>query len=271
MTVNSTAVLQTFETRNGILPKFPNISHHFHDLAHPAWRTYVPGQVPTIPPEYAKVIATFGPMRQTDFLYGRAAAREAIHTLGRSDTFVGTHSDGTPVWPQGIVGSISHSTGVCMAVVAQASDYNAIGVDIERIDRVETDLWPHICTEEERLWLEQMLPAEAQINASIIFCAKEAFFKMQWPITQEWLDFDDVVVTLRDGHFLVTVPKPLPPLTSATFVGTYAVWNAYVVATVADMRISRSNVVPYGSCVQSQKIATNDTPLDQTGQETGVI
>jgi 4'-phosphopantetheinyl transferase EntD len=113
---------------------------------------------------------------------------------------------GAPIWPAGAVGSISHTDDIAVAVVARSEEVQAIGLDIERVGAVEPGLWPMLFSETERLRLEGVAPHARDTLATALFAAKEAFYKAQWPITGEWLDFLDIEVELN-GHTFVVLPR----------------------------------------------------------------
>src|ERR1700716_1803425 len=61
------------------------------------------------------------PNRQREFLAGRLCAAQALRCLGADSTHVGMAGDRAPVWPDGVVGSITHSGGFAAAAVAWAA------------------------------------------------------------------------------------------------------------------------------------------------------
>ena len=69
-----------------------------------------------LPPE-AQAIDHAVPKRRREFTAGRTAARRACARLGVWAGALPVAADRTPVWPEGVVGSISHSDLSC-AVLA---------------------------------------------------------------------------------------------------------------------------------------------------------
>jgi 4'-phosphopantetheinyl transferase EntD len=69
--------------------------------------------------------------RQRDFLAGRLAARAALQRLGAATFALGRDANAVPIWPEGIVGSISHCGTKAAAVVGWRRDYAALGLDLE--------------------------------------------------------------------------------------------------------------------------------------------
>jgi 4'-phosphopantetheinyl transferase EntD len=59
---------------------------------------------------------------------------------------------------------------------------------------VSADLWSQILLPLELDWLES-LPVSVQANiATLLFSAKEAFYKCQYEVTQQWLEFRDITL-----------------------------------------------------------------------------
>src|SRR5437588_389954 len=73
--------------------------------------------------------------RRQLFALGRAAARDALGELGFAPVAIGRGEGGEPLWPAGVVGSISHSRQVAVAVAGLRQDYVGLGVDVEGLSR----------------------------------------------------------------------------------------------------------------------------------------
>lgn len=137
--------------------------------------------------------------RRREYAAGRRAARNALKQLGEPFAAIGTATDRSPIWPEGIVGSIAHNGSTCIATLARSSEIRSLGVDIEDDTPLSTDLEPIICTKEERRWLEGFAPHHRRRYAKIIFSAKECVYKCQYPLTGEMLDFHAVTIHLGKG------------------------------------------------------------------------
>lgn len=128
------------------------------------------------------------PARQAEFFHGRLAARAALHSLGAPDTAVGRGPDRAPQWPQGFVGSLSHTRRWAVAWVGRRAepagepvgDDVGLGVDLEgpldaaaqatvRAQALDAD-------EAERL-LDGAPDADHALRLTVAFSAKEALFK----------------------------------------------------------------------------------------------
>ena len=186
-----------------------------------------------------QLIAHCADKRIRDFAAGRACAHRALRELDIRDfsLLAGTHRE--PIWPAAIIGSITHTYGYAAAVVARQRDLRSIGLDCEVIDSVGEDLWSRICTPTEIERLAQLPPAERGRQAALIFAAKEAFYKCQFPLTREWVGFEDVVIESLDcpaaaGSLRVLPQKELPLEAGviARLVGRFQFRGPWVITAV---------------------------------------
>lgn len=136
------------------------------------------------------------PERVQEFAAGRFCARRALAEFGFIGYPLGMNADRRPRWPASVVGSITHTDGICGAVVAEQRRFRAIGLDMEIVGRVTPEIWPYICVPEETAWLTALREPERSRCAALIFSAKESFYKCQYGVTRQWLEFDDVALDL---------------------------------------------------------------------------
>jgi 4'-phosphopantetheinyl transferase EntD len=173
-----------------------------------------PGDPALLDPAEARAVARSVPKRVREFTAGRLCARRALARLAIEHFPVRAAEDRQPLWPPGLVGSITHTAGFCAAAVAERPRFTALGIDTEVADAVNPALWPRTCLPAELDWIFSLPYAERARAATLVFCAKEAFYKCQYPSTGEWLDFSDVRVTPLDwgaslGCLAVTAQRPL--------------------------------------------------------------
>ncbi|MGO8829439.1 MAG: 4'-phosphopantetheinyl transferase family protein [Steroidobacteraceae bacterium] len=179
-----------------------------------------PGDPRLLLPEEAQCVARAVPKRMQEFAAGRLCARRALRQFGVTQFPIRAACDRQPLWPERLIGSITHTAGLCAAVVAERARVLALGVDSEVSGAVKPELWPSICTAAELQWLDSLPTAERPAAATLIFCAKEAFYKCQYPLVGQRLDFQDVVVTPRawgapQGAFALVPARPLALLDRA--------------------------------------------------------
>jgi len=173
--------------------------------------------------------------RIDDFTRGRACAHRGLSELGIHDFSVLAGEKREPLWPPEIVGSITHTTGFAGAVVARRREVEALGIDCEIVASVDAELWERICTPAERARLERLPRAQAQQQAALIFAAKEAFYKCQFPVSREWVGFEDVTIGISADSFRIIPEVRLPVADEwvAALVGRYEYREPWVVTGVS--------------------------------------
>jgi 4'-phosphopantetheinyl transferase EntD len=135
------------------------------------------------------------------------------------------------MWPEGVVGSITHSTGRCVAAVGFADEWCGVGIDVERVDADAADLLPIIASDSEMARPSTLPTAHL---ATVLFSAKEAAFKAltgQWVSTPE---FDDIDVLLEEstGVFRAQVLTAAPRMPSA-LEGRFSLRDGWVRTAVS--------------------------------------
>ena len=156
-------------------------------------------------PEERAFIARAVDKRRAEFGSARLCARQALSQLGAAAVALVPGADRAPVWPVGVVGSITHTQGYCGVVVARAERHASLGLDAEQDRPLAPELIEMICTPAERTHGDSR-------DAILYFAAKEAFYKCQYPLTRQYLDFQDVELELdaQRGEFRARVLRPLP-------------------------------------------------------------
>ncbi|MGB0678947.1 MAG: 4'-phosphopantetheinyl transferase family protein, partial [Polyangiales bacterium] len=101
-----------------------------------------------------------------------------------------------PQWPVGTVGSIAHTDNLCAAVVAYRGAASSLGFDMEVDGRVDAHLEPVVCTPREQRWLDKHARENRTKLATLLFSAKEAWYKCQYPLTGCFFEFTDVEMQL---------------------------------------------------------------------------
>ncbi len=147
--------------------------------------------------------------RRREFETGRACARRALAGIGRPAVAIGSGPRGEPLWPAGVVGSITHCARYRACAVARADDVHAVGIDAEPDAPLPAGVLAAVTSTDERRAL-----AARDLGICwdrVLFSAKEAVFKAWYPLTGQALAFEDADVridadgetftaTLRDGE-----------------------------------------------------------------------
>jgi len=161
--------------------------------------TRTPGQRSgLLPDEAADLGVNAVAKRVQEFAAGRLCARRALAEFGIVDFPIRVGAKRDPLWPEGYVGSITHTDGRCAAVVGERSGFLGLGLDVEQTGRVSSSLQSRICVASELEWLAGLSTAEAGAAATLVFAAKEAFYKAQFPIVGEWLYFEHAAIEFPD-------------------------------------------------------------------------
>jgi 4'-phosphopantetheinyl transferase EntD len=148
--------------------------------------------------------------RRREFAAGRAAAAQAMARFGVTAP-VAMGDDRAPIWPDGLSGSITHTRSIALAVVLRAGP---IGIDLEPEGAVSPDLAPEILLPDER--------ADPAL-ATAIFCAKEATFKAQYPLTKAMFGFDRIAIDITDNSFTARFTADTGPITAGT------IWTGHLI------------------------------------------
>lgn len=185
----------------------------------------------------SKAIARSVPARQREYQAGRAAARNALGLLGvrNFDLLGGTGRQ--PVWPPGVVGSLTHTAGYCAAAVARRDDIAALGIDVEVARPLPADIASMICSKEEQRQADSAATTrEEGVGLRVVFSAKEAVYKTYFPQTGRFLRFCDVRLTfdVRTCRFVAELGPDVPALLGRrSIAGGYSIRDDFVLTAVA--------------------------------------
>ena len=141
--------------------------------------------------------------RKSEFLAGRACALQLLNDKNiPGQIAIGTNRE--PLFPSNtIVGSITHtnlnSTNLACAVVAPSQWYSGVGIDIEGIINEETyfNIRERIACPSE-LNLIKHLDLPDNIGFTILFSAKESFYKSAFNTVGRFFGFDAIEITTID-------------------------------------------------------------------------
>jgi len=195
--------------------------------------------VGTLSKEEKEVLGEAAPKRQLEFAAGRNCAREALKRLGLPESPILRGKNREPLWPDGVVGSITHCQGYCAAAVAYGNQIPALGIDAEPDEPLPEGVLPLIARKEEIEKLANGWSSSAPHPDRILFSAKESTYKAWYPLTNRWLDFDAVRIDLvaEHGSFDVTVLGGCcVGVGSLKFSGRYMVRNGLILTAVITER-----------------------------------
>jgi 4'-phosphopantetheinyl transferase EntD len=161
-----------------------------------------------------ELIANSIDKRAREFSTGRHCAHLAMQQLGVEPEALLKGSRREPLWPHGIIGSISHCRDLAGAAVAKKSGMQSIGFDVENRKRLDPRIARHVCTPEESAWLAAQPSNIQQLALLLIFSVKEAVFKCAYQATGIALHFRqcEIVPDFAEGTATVRVDIDLSKL-----------------------------------------------------------
>src|SRR4051794_4832056 len=135
----------------------------------------------------------------------RIVAREFLARLGHPDASVPKGTAGEPVWPAGVVGSLSHDDEVAVAALALRQDFASVGIDVEPARELPADMIELIATVGELRAI-----GGDPLQARVLFAAKEAVYKAVNPLDRTFLEFPDIEVDLASRTAITRSGRTVP-------------------------------------------------------------
>lgn len=187
--------------------------------------------------------------RRREFITARACARRAMAQLGLVPAPVPSGPQGEPIWPAGIVGSITHCVGYRACAVARASDVVAIGIDAEPHAPLPAGIrLSDIAGPEEVAQERDLRLARPSVHWDrLLFSAKEAVYKAWFPQTQQLLGFEDAHISFKssDRTFTALVHAPsnvAGTCRSTSYHGRWLMRNGLVMTAVTVIHDRRTGL-----------------------------
>ncbi|MGQ0565319.1 MAG: 4'-phosphopantetheinyl transferase family protein [Gemmobacter sp.] len=144
------------------------------------------------------------PRRLREYAAGRTALRGAMAMLGLAQVAIPMNPDRSPALPQGLAASITHTDSVCLA--AAMTGPLGLGIDLEPDRPLPPEAMADILTPAEHGTPEPL----------VVFAAKEALYKAQYPVSRALFGFDAVAITLGPGAFIATFLHDVPGFPAGT-------------------------------------------------------
>ena len=153
--------------------------------------------------------------RRMQFEAGRRCAARLLASLDAAEIAVGVGPLGSPLWPRGFTGSITHKHDVLAVAVARTDEASSLGIDIESwvTGAVAADI-EQICLDAQERALSVAAGFERAWFATVAFSAKEALYKCLFPTVGEFFDFSAariVHVDAQAGLLRLALSRPLGP------------------------------------------------------------
>ncbi|AOW94505.1 4'-phosphopantetheinyl transferase [Rhodococcus sp. WMMA185] len=188
--------------------------------------------------------------RRREFTSARHCARLAMAKLGVEPGPILRGDKGSPIWPRGVVGSLTHCDGYRGAALGHSMQVRSLGIDAEPHEALPDGVLGAISLEVERAWLSDTDASDrwradggGRLHRDrLLFCAKEATYKAWFPLTQRWLGFEDAHITFEySGDGTGTFHSDLlisgetvtgPPL--ASFDGRWLVTDGLIITAIVE-------------------------------------
>lgn len=179
-----------------------------------------------------ELLAGAGPKRRGEFATVRRCARHALGQLGIPPGPLVRGTGGAPVWPGGVVGSMTHCAGYRAAAVARAGEVDVLGIDAEPAQPLPRGVLGLVTGPEERDHLAELASdAPEMCWDRLLFCAKEAVYKAWFPLTEKWLGFRDATVEIDPGGRFTA--RLRPGTSPSRFAGRWRAGDGLVVVAIA--------------------------------------
>ncbi|HSC20129.1 MAG TPA: 4'-phosphopantetheinyl transferase superfamily protein, partial [Solirubrobacterales bacterium] len=173
----------------------------------------------------------------------RACAREALAALDRPPQAILAGPSGEPLWPSGIVGSITHCDGYVACALARSEELRSLGVDAEPNLPLPDGLIDDIAVPEERPMLADLSHRHPGPHWDrLLFSIKESIYKAWFPLAGRRLGFEDATVAIdpTGQTFSARLLLPGPRLDGRQLRGFQGRW------LVADDILLAAVVLPSG-------------------------
>jgi 4'-phosphopantetheinyl transferase EntD len=207
---------------SSLLPSEVAVAEYFGD----------PEDAVLFPDEEAQV-ARAVEKRRREYTTTRHLARTALGRLGLPPTAIGTGGNREPLWPAGIVGSITHCDGYRAAAVARSEAVAGLGIDAEPHAPLPDGVFDTITRPDEVEALTALAAEHSKVHWDrLLFSAKESVYKAWFPVARRWLGFDDASLEFApdDGTFSVRIHQDGAPITRMT--GRWLVESGFVVTAI---------------------------------------
>lgn len=190
-------------------------------------------------PEEERALGQAVEKRRREFATARMCARRALKQLGLPPSPIVPGPNREPLWPTGTVGSITHCEGYRAAVVALARDIALVGVDAEPNRPLPDGVFADIADDEERRASARHAALDRQVCWDrLLFSAKESVYKAWFPLTKQWLGFEEVWIDVAPttGTFSATLKRPTPSIEAqrlAEFEGQWVANRSLILTAIA--------------------------------------
>lgn len=186
-----------------------------------------------------RLIAEAVEKRQREFATARSCAHRALRQLGVEVRPIGAGEHGEPLWPPGVVGSLTHCDGYRAAAVAKADCLQGLGIDAEPHLPLPPGLLEDVAGPEEVQALAELREALPEVQWDrLTFSAKESVYKAWFPLTGQRLGFHDASLRFDPAaqtfSARLVVPRSMPAgPREVVLTGRWLTTDRHILTTVA--------------------------------------
>jgi 4'-phosphopantetheinyl transferase EntD len=156
-------------------------------------------------PEEERVVARALERRSREYATVRAHARACLGRLGQPPVPIVPGPGGAPVWPEGVLGSMTHCEGYAAAAVGLAPPLYAMGIDAEPDAPLPDGVLDLVATAAELALLAGVANLEdGPCWDKLLFSAKESVYKAWCPVVGTWLDPQETEIVFHPGRSTFT-------------------------------------------------------------------
>jgi 4'-phosphopantetheinyl transferase EntD len=168
--------------------------------------------------------------RYQEFAAGRTCARRALLQLGVPPKPILPGPNREPLWPKGVIGSITHCDEYVAAAIAREGRIVALGIDAEENLPLPSGFIDLVSSGERDSSRRQDVRGVCWDR--LLFSAKESVFKAWFPLFRTWLEFSDVLVRIARESRSFTAVVLNDHKEEIIFKGRYAVFGALLLTAV---------------------------------------
>jgi enterobactin synthetase component D len=185
------------------------------------------------------------PKRQAAYLAGRYCTAQAMRHHNQCVQQVPMGADRSIQWPLGVVGSIAHSDSKVFAVIGRQQEVALLGVDYEPyLSDKALDTVREVIRCPDEAYQRHDLSMQSSMWLTLLFAAKEAFFKALAPRIGCYIDFQAVRMVQVDVHrqlFCLELAHDLSVMypKGARFMGHYRCTNQGVLTLMSQAHLNK--------------------------------
>jgi 4'-phosphopantetheinyl transferase EntD len=183
-------------------------------------------------PEEEAAVARAVDKRRREYTTVRHCARRALAELGHGPVPIVNGPNREPLWPDGVIGSLTHCDGYRAAAVAPAGALRSLGIDAEPHAPLPGEVLGTVAGADERAHLAKLAELHPEVHWDrLLFSAKESVYKTWFPLARVWLGFEEAVLEFDPaGTFEARILKPGP---LAEVSGRWTLSRGLVVTSIA--------------------------------------